>query len=303
MPCIPPCIPPCIDVEIADARLDAFRSVRDRDLRGTLGLHAVESERVVRRFLVAAVRRGSQPMPPRLEPLALLATTPSIERLADVIVEAIAMFPALVIYRCANEQALHTITGYTMHSGAIALGRRHGDGSISELAACLARGEQPMREVLVALDGVTQTDNVGAIFRNAASFGARGVLLSPRTSDPLLRKALRVSMGRAVNVPFARAREDEWPSCLERLRSERGYRILAAEDTPSAVNLTTIQPAAKTIVIFGAEQDGVSRAVLDLADAVVRIPMSDHATALADDPPSLNVSIASAVILHGLMAD
>lgn len=292
------------DVAVPDPRLDAFRGIRDRELRGTLGLHAVESERVVRRYLTAALRRRTLPMPPLLEPHALLVTPDACERLADIT----GQFPHLAIYRCEGEKPLHEITGYTMHSGAIALGIRHDDGSIGELAECLARESaedntaEPTREVLVAMDGITQTDNVGAIFRNAASFGARGVILSPRASDPFLRKTLRVSMGRAVNLPWARARDDEWPSCLERLRREHGYAIIAGEDTPGAVELASFSPPAKSIVVFGAEQDGVSRAVLDLADAVVRIPMSNLAGALADDPPSLNVSIASAVILHHLTA-
>jgi len=287
-----------VDVDASDPRLDAFRGIRDRELRGSLGLHAIESERVVRRFLAAALRRRTHPIPPVLEPHALLVTPDSYERLADMT----ARFPALAVFRCAGEQALHEITGYTMHSGAVALGIRHDDGSVGELSACLARGERPARDVLVALDGITQTDNVGAIFRNAASFGARGAVLSPRASDPFLRKTLRVSMARAVNIPWARARADEWPSCLDRLRREHGYAIVAGEDTPSAVNLASFTPPARSIVVFGAEQDGVSRAVLDMADAVVRIPMSDLAGALADDPPSLNVSIASAVILHHLLA-
>jgi tRNA G18 (ribose-2'-O)-methylase SpoU len=293
-----PDAPVPIDVVPEDPRLDHFRGVRDRELRGTLGLHAIESERVVRRFLTAALRRRTVPIPPVLEPCALLVTPDACERLADIT----AHFPALAIYRCDGERALHEITGYTMHSGAIALGVRHEDGSVGELAACLALGTPPARDVLVALDGVTQTDNVGAIFRNAASFGARGVILSPRASDPFLRKTLRVSMGRAVNLPWARARADEWPLCLDRLRREHGYAIVAGEDTPNAVDLASFTPPAKSIVVFGAEQDGVSKAVLDLADATVRIPMSDLGGSLADDPPSLNVSIASAVILHHLMA-
>jgi len=291
-----------VEVDVQDPRLDAFRGIRDRELRGTLGLHAIESERVVRRFLTAAARRRTHPMPPMLEPHALLVTPDALERLGDILAE----FPALSVYRCAGEQALNDITGYTMHSGAVALGVRHDDGSVSELAACLTRMPVAGRDVLVAMDGITQTDNVGAIFRNAASFGARGVILSPRASDPFLRKTLRVSMGRAVNLPWARARNDEWPQCLDTLRREHGYAIIAGEDTPNAVELARFAPPGKSIVVFGAEQDGVSRAVLDMADAVVKIPMlapgTELAEALASDPPSLNVSIASAVILHHLMA-
>ena len=138
------------------------------------------------------------------------------------------------------------------------------------------------------------------------SFGARAAILSPRTSDPFLRKTLRVSMGRALNIPWCRATGAEWPACLDELRRAHGYAVIAAEDTPDAVELARFAPPARSIVVFGAEQDGVSRAVLDLADAVVKIPMLRAGTALArdlaDDPPSLNVSIASAVMLHGLLA-
>ena len=308
----------CIDVEANDPRLDAFREVRDRDLRGSLRLHAIESERVVRRYLAAALRRRAHPMPPILEPNMLLATPDALSRLADVLTvgdpcahdpcdgDQGAAFPALTVFRCADEQALHSITGYTMHSGAIALGRRADDGSIDELSAYLAKenvgGARPVRDVLVALDAITQTDNIGAIFRNAASFGARAVVLSPRASDPFLRKAMRVSMGRAVNLPWARARGDEWPACLDRLRREHGYMIIAAEDTTNAVDLATFKPPARSIVVFGAEENGVSPAVLGLADAVVKIPMSKLGSALANDPPSLNVSIASAVVLHHILA-
>jgi tRNA G18 (ribose-2'-O)-methylase SpoU len=293
--------PGVTDVGVDDRRLDAFRGVRDRELRGTLGLHAIESERVVRRFLEAALRRRVAPIPPTLEPLALLVTPDSAERLADIT----ARFPSLAIYRCADERALHEITGYTMHSGAIALGVRHADGSPVELAACLRRDPpiEGARDVLVALDGITQTDNVGAIFRNAASFGARGVILSPRASDPFLRKTLRVSMGRAVALPWARARGEEWPGGLAQLRDDFGYAIVAAEDTPDAVELARFRPPERAIVVFGAEQDGVSREVLAMADAVVKIPMRGaRSAALEGDPPSLNVSIASAVVLHHLLA-
>ena len=294
--------PQPVDVVASDPRLDHFRAIRDRELRGTLGLHAVESERVVRRFLAAALRRRVRPMPPRLEPHALLVTPDSCERLSDIT----GHFPRLAIYRCADERALHEITGYTMHSGAILLGTRHDDGTIADLAEWLARAPREAREVIVAFDGITQTDNVGAIFRNAASFGARAAILSPRASDPFLRKTLRVSMGRALDIPWCRAEASDWPGCLDVLRRAHGYAIIAAEDTPDAIELARFSPPARSIDVFCAEQDGVSRAVLELADAVVKIPMLRAGTALArdlaDDPPSLNVSIASAVILHGLMS-
>ncbi len=304
-----------IEVEVNDARLDAFRGIRDRELRGIHGLHAVESERVVRRYLCAALARRTHPIPPELEPHALLVTLDAAQRLADIL----AQFPALPVFCGANEAALTAITGYTMHSGAVALGVRHTDATVSLLAAVLARetdvnrsndGACVKRDILVALDGVTQTDNVGAIFRISASFGARGVILSPAASDPFLRKSLRVSMGRALNLPWAHAREVEWPACLEMLRRDHGYTIIAVEDTAEAVALAQWDAPTKTILVLGAEQNGVSRAVLDIADRVVKIPMhnlaraTDHFDAhdLASDATSLNVAVAGAIVLHHLVS-
>jgi tRNA G18 (ribose-2'-O)-methylase SpoU len=144
------------------------------------------------------------------------------------------------------------------------------------------------------------TDNIGAIFRNAASFGAAGVLLSPHSSDPLLRKTVRVAMGRVFDVPWARS--TNWPDDLRALRELHGFRIVAAEDTPNAVDVADLARAERTVVVFGAEAAGVSHAVLDMADAVARIPMSTLGGALRDDPPSLNVAVASAVMLDRLCA-
>jgi tRNA G18 (ribose-2'-O)-methylase SpoU len=295
-----------IDVEVNDARLDAFRGIRDRELRGIHGLHAIESERVVRRYLFAALARRTHPIPPLLEPHALLVTPDAAHRLAEILAE----FPSLPVFRGASEAALTAITGYTMHSGAIALGVRHTDATVSLLAAVLARETDVNRDILVALDGITQTDNVGAIFRISASFGARGVILSPTASDPFLRKSLRVSMGRALNLPWAHAREDEWPACLDMLRRNHGYTIVAAEDTADAVALAQFRAPTKTILVLGAEQNGVSRAVLDMADRVVKIPMrnlaraDDHIDAheLASDATSLNVAVAGAIVLHHLVS-
>lgn len=126
------------------------------------------------------------------------------------------------------------------------------------------------RTVLVGLDGVTQTDNVGSIFRNAASFGVAGVALSDRASDPFLRKALRVSMGRAFAVPWGRAAFGEWPGSLLKLKAT-GYTIVAAEDTPDAVPLFLFSAPPKCVVIFGNEQDGVSSTILSIADVVVKV--------------------------------
>lgn len=281
-----------IAADPADPRLAPYRGVRDADLRGRDGLCCVETPRVVARFLASALRarerggeaRDALPCVPR----SVLCDPRGLESLADLL----RRLPEVDVFLAPDDRTVTEISGYGLHSGALAIGVRRDEPVPSSLA-----GEDG---TLAACDGVVHTDNLGAIFRNAASFGAAGVLLSPNSSDPLLRKTIRVAMGRVFDVPWARARD--WPQALWDLRARHGFRIVAAEDAPGAVDVGTLSPAPRTVVVFGAEAAGVSKAILEGADAVARVPMSTRGGTLADDPPSLNVAVASAVMLDRLCA-
>lgn len=280
--------PERLPADPGDPRLAAYRGVRDADLRGRDGLHCVETARVVRRFLAACVRRRTAPCAPPLRPHSVLCderTLPALAPLLDAL-------PGTPVFVAPDAGTVTRISGYDLHSGALALGMRQDEPGAEALAG--------LGGVIAACDGIVHTDNVGAIFRNAASFGAAGVLLSPHSSDPLLRKTVRVSMGRVFDVPWARA--SAWPDALWELRERYGWRIVAAEDAPGAADAADLPRDGRTIVVFGAEAAGVSRAILERADAVARIPMSTLGGALADDPPSLNVAVASAVMLDRLCA-
>ena len=98
----------------------------------------------------------------------------------------------------SSAQALAEIAGYDVHRGCLALVHRPTDTTVDELFAAAP--------TLVILEAIANADNVGGVFRNAAAFGAGGVLLSPTCCDPLYRKAIRTSMGASLRVPFARAR-------------------------------------------------------------------------------------------------
>jgi tRNA G18 (ribose-2'-O)-methylase SpoU len=273
-----------------DPRLAPYSGVRDADLRGRDGLHCVETARVVRRFLAACARRAAAPCPPPLRVHSVLCDERTLPALAPLL----AALPGTPTFVAPDADAVTAISGYDLHSGALALGVRAPDPDESALAAGARAG------VIAACDGIVHTDNVGAIFRNAASFGAAGVLLSPHSSDPLLRTTVRVSMGRVFDVPWARAAR--WPDALWELRERHGWRIVAAEDAPGAVDVAALPRDGRTVVVFGAEAAGVSREILAGADAVARIPMSTLDGALADDPPSLNVAVSSAVMLDRLCA-
>ncbi|MFM7480309.1 MAG: TrmH family RNA methyltransferase [Planctomycetota bacterium] len=286
----------------ADPRIAAFRDVRDADLRGRDGLFCVESPRIVHRFLHALIASAQGvPCAPRvhLDSLLLSPETAAFLRpLIDALPSACTAHDPLTIF-LAEEHLLSELAGYRMHQGALALGVRPVDASITTLLQALPAGAD-----LIATCGVVHTDNIGGLFRSAGSFGGVGVLLGDGSSDPLHRKAIRVSSGRVFSVPWAETANLE--SDLRSLRKS-GFALIAAEDTPSALPideallLPKIESAARRIVVLGAEGSGVPTALQSLCDVTACIPMRDSGGLLHEgDRPSLNVAIASAVFLHGL---
>jgi tRNA G18 (ribose-2'-O)-methylase SpoU len=175
---------------------------------------------------------------------------------------------------------LREIGGHAFHQGALAVARRSEDERLDQLLARLAP-----RARLVALEHVTNPDNVGSIFRNALAFGADGVLLSSRCAHPFYRKSLRTSTGAALRVPFAI--EGDWTEALEELR-RAGFVRAALTPDPDAESLVKAAPSLR-----GHEGDGLSARTLAGCDRRVRISM-------AAGVDSVNVATASGIALHEL---
>ena len=136
----------------------------------------------------------------------------------------------------------------------------------------------------MVIDGVTDTTNIGAIFRSAAALGIDGVLLTRQSCDPLNRRAVRVSMGSVFLLPWT------WLDAPISSLSQQGFRTAAMALTDQSVPLDDPQLAAepRLAIVMGTEGDGLSRQVISSTDYVVRIPMSH-------DVDSLNVAAAAAV--------
>ncbi len=282
-----------------DPRIQSFRAVRDADLRGRDGLFCVESPRVIRRFLFALVTdcEGSR-MLPRPSLHSVLASEQVLDSLEPLLKEAIARENRAIPVYVAPQKALTTISGYRMHMGALALGIRPESADLDGLMGVLG----PTDHLLVPT-GVVHTDNIGAIFRNAGSFGGCGVLLAQGSSDPLHRKSIRIAAGRTFSVPWGISQE--WPHDLSRLRDEFGFAIVAAEDAPHALTLdqlaecSRIAQARRVAIILGAEGAGLTEETMALCDAVCAVPMREPGGLVeSDDRPSLNVAVASALFLH-----
>ncbi|GGK34839.1 TrmH family RNA methyltransferase [Salinarimonas ramus] len=248
-----------------DPRIADYRAVRERDLVGRMGRFVIEGEVVLR----LAVARGRFPLASALlsEKRAGLAET----------------IPAGVPVYVAPQAVMDSVTGFPIHRGVLAVGVR---GDAPDPRALLAA--LPPRALVVALVGLTNHDNVGGIFRNAAAFGADAVILDGETCDPLYRKAIRVSAGGALVVPFARAGD---PSALLDLLEEAGFTSLALSPR-GADTFATLRPPARAALVLGTEGPGLPDAVMSRA-RTLRI-------AMAGEFDSLNVAVTSGIALHAL---
>ena len=256
--------------DIDDPRVEVFRNVRDRDLRGRVDLFMAESEMVLRRL----VRR-----PERLH--AVLLSPRRHAALRDVL-------PSGVPVYVAELDVMTQIAGFHIHRGVLAAGVRPAHYELSLDAALGHLRERATWTVLLA-EGMTNVDNMGGLFRNAAAFGVDGIVLDPTCCDPLYRKAVRVSMGHVLSIPYAACRA--WPDALVRLRSEWEMTLVAAEVTDDAAPLWELPDAPRLGVLLGAEGHGLSAEALAACDHVCQIPMSPVAE-------SINVGSASAVFLY-----
>ncbi|MBN9162204.1 MAG: RNA methyltransferase [Myxococcales bacterium 68-20] len=243
--------------------LQPYTAMRERDLIGREGLFVAEGEVVVR-VLVSRSRFAVR---------SLLLEKRRVEAVKDVLAALPEDVPAYVV----PQDVMDGVVGFSIHRGVLALGER----GQPIAPAKLARGAT----VLVALVGLTNHDNVGSIFRNAAAFGADGVLLDPSSCDPLYRKAIRVSAGAALVVPFARcASVDEMFEVLANANIEPIALTPRGDETIDSL------PPAPRALLLGTEGPGLPEHVLARARRV-RIDM-------APGLDSLNVAVASGIALH-----
>lgn len=184
----------------------------------------------------------------------------------------------------AGPDVLRRVVGFDLHRGAVAAADRFPLPSPQELVAGA--------RLVAVLEGVNDHENIGGIFRNAAAFGVDALLLDPTSADPLYRRAVRVSMGHVLTVPFARLAP--WPDGLGVLR-RAGLTVVALTPGLDAAPITSFTPPAGrgVALLLGAEGPGLSHAALAAADVHLRIPM-------AAGVDSLNIASAAAVALHRL---
>ena len=254
----------------ADPRLDDFRDLNSIDRRPDLptgkGLVIAEGVLVVQRMLAS-----------RFTPRALLGTDRRLSELADDLAGRD------VPYYRVSAEVMAQVVGFHLNRGVLAAASRVPEPTLADLLGGA--------RTIAVLEGVNDHENLGSIFRNGAGLGVDAVVFGAGCADPLYRRAVRVSMGHALLVPYVRS--TRWPDDLGLLR-EHGFRLLAMTPDPRAQTLSAAMDTVRDeplAVLVGAEGPGLSETTMRASDIRVRIPMSRGTD-------SLNVATAAALAFY-----
>jgi len=243
-----------------------FSTLTEAQLRNRLepdkGIFIAESPKVIHVALDAGY-----------EPLSLLCERKHITGDAASLIERCGDIPVYT----GKRELLAALTGYTLTRGVLCAMRRPTPPAVAALCRDASR--------VVVIDGVTDTTNIGAIFRSAAALGIDAVLLTPTSCDPLNRRAVRVSMGSVFLVPWTWIEEPVTPTM-----NQLGFKTAAMALSDDSITLDDplLKREPRLALIMGTEGDGLAHEVITAADHVVRIPMQHGVD-------SLNVAAASAV--------
>lgn len=258
----------------ADPRLDGYVGLTDAQLRARYeaahGLFVVEGH--------TALGRAARSRHPLRSVLCLPGRLAAVRAALD---GTGADVPVYV----ADRAVLAATAGFDVHRGVLALAERGVPRAAGEVTATA--------RTLLVLEGLSDQENLGAIARSARALGVDGLLLDPTTADPLGRRAVRVSMGELLQLPWARL--TPWPDALTALADD-GWRVLALTPADDALDIRAVcrSPGDRVALLLGAEGPGLTAAAMARAERV-RIP-------IAAGVDSLNVGHAAAVASWQLQA-
>lgn len=247
--------------------LQPYRTLRRPTDHIQQGIFVAEGEKVVRRLLATDI-----------EVVSLLVTDEWYDKLVPSLQRGIHRNVRVFI---GGKNLMENIVGYDLHQGVMAVARVPSAPSLESLLEHAARPY-----FLVALDGLTNAENVGVVVRNCAAFGVQAILVGETSASPYLRRAVRNSMGTVFRLHVIHVPALE--QAIQDLRN-REVRILIA-DPRGERHVFSADFAFDTCVVFGSEESGVAPTLLPLADERVAIPMRPEID-------SLNVASASAVVL------
>ncbi|HEV2328784.1 MAG TPA: RNA methyltransferase [Verrucomicrobiae bacterium] len=200
--------------------------------------------------------------------------------------------PENIAVYLAEKEWLETLTGFTMFQGVLAVGKMPAPVSLETILH-----KAPSPRLLAAVDGLTSSENLGALVRNCAAFDVQALIVGETSTSPFLRRAVRNSMGAIFQLPIielgkaasSSAAAKTLPEALQELRG-RGIRCIAAHPRGTK-SLYEADFSKDCCVVFGSEGAGISEVVLNFCDETVSLPMPEKVD-------SLNVGAAAAVFLY-----
>lgn len=263
-------------IEIADfeaPELDVYARLSENQLLNRhepeKGIFIAESPKVIERALDAGC-----------QPISLLLERKHIEGQARDVIARCGDIPVFT----SDFEILTQLTGFKLTRGVLCAMRRPPLPSVENICGQARR--------IAILENIMNPTNIGAIFRSAAALNIDAVLLTPGCSNPLYRRAIRVSMGTVFQIPwtFLGSEDSEWPDTGMKLLQKLGFRTaaMALRDDSIPIDDARLKAEDKLAILLGTEGDGLSPSTIANCDYTVRIPMSHGVD-------SLNVAAASAV--------
>ncbi|WP_455480431.1 TrmH family RNA methyltransferase [Bartonella sp. B12(2025)] len=252
--------------ETDDPRLRDYQKIREKDLVGRQHQFIAEGK-----VILSALLHSKE-----FSALSLLMVT---ERLPGLMPLLEKTQPTCPIY-CVPQKVMNDIAGFHVHRGILGIGERRKLPSLQNFLQDL-----PEKALILVLCGISNHDNMGAIFRNAAAFASNGIIVDKTSCDPLYRKSIRVATGAVLKVPYT---QDANINDIIATLNDANFHLYAL--SPSApCTLKQAKTTKRTALILGTEGDGLPTHILQKSETL-RIPM-------AHGFDSLNVATASGIAL------
>lgn len=183
-----------------------------------------------------------------------------------------------------ERRLLEEIVGYRLHQGIMAIGRVPQQTNVFQ-----NKKNSDEARLLVALDGIANSENMGVIARNCAAFGVDAIIVGETSCDPYLRRSVRNSMGTIFGLNVMNS--EDLLDTLEGLRNRFGTKLIAAHPQEGSASITEVDLTEDVCLIFGSEGEGISRRVLEKCDLKLTVPMKNEVD-------SLNVGTSVGVVLY-----
>ncbi len=252
------------------SELQPYRTMRRATEHVRQGIFVAETEKVVKRLLQS-----------NLQIVSLLLTDKRFDEIKDLIKPKVDENLKIFI---AEKKLLETIVGFDLHQGIMAVGRIPKTLTIEEIIT-----EYKSPRLLVAVDGLTNSDNLGVIVRNCVAFGVTAIIVGETSSSPYLRRSVRMSMGAVFKLPVIHV--SDLKNTLIKLSSGYGTRCIAADLHTDNHTISEVDLRGNICIVLGSEGSGIRKEILGTCSERIKIPITDEVD-------SLNVASASAVFLY-----